>query len=126
MHRIIKIDDKNISFRYKDYQDARLNDKVGQDNKQKVMTLGHAEFLRRFEQHILPKGFVKIRHAGYLHSKDKMKRIAEVCKQLQLPKPMPGSHTRHRKTAATDGERRNGMPGMRQGETAISTHPDVS
>ena len=88
-HRIIKIDDKNISFRYKDYQDARLNDKVGQDNKQKVMTLGHAEFLRRFEQHILPKGFVKIRHAGYLHSKDKMKRIAEVCKQLQLPKPMP-------------------------------------
>ena len=79
-HRIISIDDKNISFRYKDYQDG---------NKQKVMTLSHVEFLRRFEQHILPKGLVKIRHSGYLHSKDKMKRIAEVCRQLQLPTPMP-------------------------------------
>ena len=79
-HRIISIDDNNISFRYKDYQDG---------NKQKVMTLSHVEFLRRFEQHILPKGLVKIRHSGYLHSKDKMKRIAEVCRQLQLPTPMP-------------------------------------
>lgn len=79
-HRIISIDDENISFRYKDYADG---------NKQKVMTLSHAEFLRRFEQHILPRGLVKIRHSGYLHSKDKMKRIAEMCKQLQLPEPMP-------------------------------------
>ena len=79
-HRIISIDDENISFRYKDYQD---------DNKQKIMTLSHAEFLKRFEQHILPRGLVKIRHSGYLHSKDKMKRIAGVCEALQLPTPMP-------------------------------------
>jgi len=47
--------------------------------------------LRRFEQHILPKGFVKIRHAGFLHSKDKTRRIQSVCGQLQLqlPPPMP-------------------------------------
>lgn len=57
------------------------------------MTLQHAEFLRRFEQHILPKNFVKIRHAGYLHAKDKMKRIASVCKQLKLPAPMQRVHT---------------------------------
>lgn len=57
------------------------------------MSLSHGEFLRRFEQHILPKGFVKIRHAGYLHSKNKMERIAAVCRQLKLPVPMQRVHT---------------------------------
>jgi len=83
-HRILHIDNDNISFKYKDYADG---------NKQKIMTLDHAEFLRRFEQHILPKGFVKIRHAGYLHAKNKMERIASVCKQLKLPAPMQRVHT---------------------------------
>jgi hypothetical protein len=78
-HRILQIDDSHISFKYKDYADG---------NKQKVMTLSHEEFLRRFEQHILPKSFMKIRHAGYLHSKNKMERIASVCSQLKLPAPM--------------------------------------
>jgi len=49
----------------------------------------YCRVLRRFEQHILPKGFTKIRHAGFLHSRDKMKQIAMVCEQLQLPEPMP-------------------------------------
>ena len=78
-HRILHIDDSHISFKYKDYADG---------NKQKIITLEHAEFLRRFEQHILPKSFMKIRHAGYLHSRNKMERIAAVCTQLKLPAPM--------------------------------------
>ena len=57
------------------------------------MTLGHAEFLRRFEQHILPKGFVKIRHSGYLHARDKMQRIGAVFSQLKLPAPMQRIHS---------------------------------
>ena len=57
------------------------------------MVLSHAKFLRRFEQHILPKGFVKIRHAGYLHPRDKMQRIGAVCSQLKLPEPMQRVHT---------------------------------
>ncbi len=83
-HRILHIDDTYISFKYKDYADG---------NQHKVMSLSHAEFLRRFEQHILPKGFVKIRHSGYLHSKNKMERIAAVCRQLNLPVPMQRVHT---------------------------------
>lgn len=55
-HRILHIDDSHISFKYKDYNDG---------NKQKIMTVEHVEFLRRFEQHILPQAFMKIRHAGY-------------------------------------------------------------
>jgi len=83
-HRILHIDKGNISFKYKDYSDG---------NKQKIMTLSHVEFLRRFEQHILPKGFVKIRHAGYLHARDKMERIGAMCSQLKLPAHMQRVHT---------------------------------
>jgi hypothetical protein len=79
-HRIEHIGDTHIRFRYKDYAHG---------NKQKVMELTHQEFLRRFEQHILPRGFMKIRHSGYLHARDKMKRIAGVCAELALPTPMP-------------------------------------
>ena len=83
-HRILHINDTLISFKYKDYLDG---------NKQKIMKLTHQEFLRRFEQHILPKNFVKIRHAGYLHARNKMERIAAVCQELKLPAPMQKAHT---------------------------------
>ena len=79
-HRIKEITDSNITFSYKDYADG---------NKQKLMTLTHQEFARRFEQHILPKRFVKIRHGGYLAHNGKNKRIAAIHEQLELPKPMP-------------------------------------
>jgi len=74
-HRILCITNDASSLKYKDYADK---------NKQKIMTLEHA---------ILPKSFVKIRYAGYLHAKDKMERIASVCKQLKLPEPMQRAHT---------------------------------
>ena len=40
---MLHIDDTGISFKYKDYADARLNDKVGQGKMQKVMKLTHEE-----------------------------------------------------------------------------------
>jgi predicted nucleic acid-binding Zn ribbon protein len=50
-HRIKEITGSSITFAYKDYADG---------NKKKLMQLTHPEFLRRFEQHILPRGFVKM------------------------------------------------------------------
>lgn len=79
-HRIKEITGTTISFTYKDYADG---------HKQKQMTLSHQEFARRFEQHILPKRFVKIRHGGYLAHNGKNHRIAAIHQQLDLPKPMP-------------------------------------
>ena len=79
-HRIKEITGTTITFTYKDYADEK---------KQKLMTLSHEEFARRFEQHLLPKRFVKIRHGGYLAHNGKNKRIAAIHKQLNLPKPMP-------------------------------------
>ena len=92
-HRILQIDDTHISFKYKDYLDSKKPARMTRSDGQKVMTLTHAEFLRRFEQHILPKHFVKIRYAGYLHAKNKMERIAAVCQQLELPAPMQNVYT---------------------------------
>ena len=55
-HRLLNISASGVTFRWRDYR----------DNKEKVMTLEGTEFLRRFCQHILPKGFVRIRHYGIL------------------------------------------------------------
>ncbi|MCU7552907.1 IS91 family transposase [Chitinophagaceae bacterium LB-8] len=77
-HRIIGISDEEdtVSFQYKDYADT---------GKQKEMTLAASEFIRRFSQHILPKGFTKIRMYGYLSNRGRHKRISEVLTLLELP-----------------------------------------
>jgi len=65
--RIVKLEDGAVTFRYKDYADSR---------KEKYLTLPAEEFLRRFVQHVLPKGFTKIRHYGLLASRQRKKRLA--------------------------------------------------
>jgi hypothetical protein len=76
-HRIKAIDDEsNVTFQYKDYTDG---------SKQKLMTLSGQEFLRRFEQHILPKGFVKIRSYGYLGNFRRKQRVNGLLKTMHLP-----------------------------------------
>jgi hypothetical protein len=69
-----------VLFSYKDYADG---------NTQKDMELPAQEFIRRFEQHILPKGFTRIRHYGYLSNRGRSTRIAAILKQLKLPPPKP-------------------------------------
>ena len=77
-HRICSINDqqRTVTFAFKDYSD---------DNKQKQMTLSSAEFIRRFEQHILPQRFTKIRTYGYLSNKNRRLRISEALKKMKLP-----------------------------------------
>lgn len=49
------------------------------------MTLTAAEFIRRFEQHILPAHFTKIRTYGYLSNSGRQERINNVLKKMKLP-----------------------------------------
>ena len=72
-HRLLNLDNHHVSFRYKDYRDQ---------NKNKVMTLDALEFLRRFSMHILPKGFMRIRHFGILSSSRKQKTLPVIHEQL--------------------------------------------
>jgi len=55
-HRIVSCDDGKVTFTYR---------RVG-SNRPRKMTLDAMEFLRRFLQHVLPAGFQKVRHYGFL------------------------------------------------------------
>ena len=61
-HRIVHVTPDRVSFAYQDYRDG----------KKKVLNLSPIEFSRRFLQHVLPKGFAKIRHYGILSNKSKV------------------------------------------------------
>jgi hypothetical protein len=71
-HRLIALNDGNVSFHYKDYR---------HNSKQKVMTLTAEEFIRRFLLHTLPPGFQRIRHYGLLANIHRKEKLA-VCRGL--------------------------------------------
>lgn len=75
-HRILEVGGQTVRFQYKDYSD---------NNKVKQMPLSTGEFIRRFGQHVLPKGFVKMRHYGILGNWNRKKRINEILRRMQLP-----------------------------------------
>ncbi len=79
-HRISDITNDTVSFSWKDY---RHGDKKG------TMTLQSMEFIRRFAMHILPKGFVRIRHFGILSSTSKEVSIETARKDLGVSLPSP-------------------------------------
>ncbi len=81
-HRIQSVDKDafTVTFGYKDYAD---------EGKQKQMTMDVKEFRRRFEQHILPRGFTKIRSYGYVSNRGRRERITQVVQYLQLPAHPP-------------------------------------
>jgi len=56
-HRLIDFDGERVTFQWKDYAHG---------DQWRMMTLSALEFLRRFVQHILPRGFVRIRQFGFL------------------------------------------------------------
>ncbi len=66
-HRLLAFDGDHVTFSYTDYAhgDAR-----------RTMTLTAMEFLRRFVQHILPRGFVRIRQSGFLANTCRVARVA--------------------------------------------------
>jgi hypothetical protein len=69
--RLLSLDEGQVSFHWRDYRDDQI----------KVMTISAVEFLRRFLQHVLPPGFVKIRHFGWLANRCRKVNVAE-CRRL--------------------------------------------
>jgi hypothetical protein len=70
--RLLGVADGEVTFAYKDYAHG---------NKERTMTLPAEEFLRRFLQHVLPKGFVKVRHYGLLGNRGRETKLA-LCRWL--------------------------------------------
>ena len=78
-HRLISLADGQVTFRWQDYAHG---------NKHRKMTVTADEFLRRFLLHVLPRGFVRIRHFGWLAAPRRRESIA-ICRQVLAQAPRP-------------------------------------
>jgi hypothetical protein len=74
--RILSAHNREVTFNYRDRKD--------QDRK-KTMTLDAHEFIRRFLLHVIPKGFVRVRHFGFLANRSK--GLLSKCRQLLALNP---------------------------------------
>ncbi len=77
-HRLVSFDGEQVTFRWKDY---------ARGNKQRLMTLSSSEFLRRYVQHVLPHGFVRIRQFGFLANRHRSESIALIRQLLASNAP---------------------------------------
>jgi hypothetical protein len=66
------MEDGRVTFEWKDYAGG---------NQTKTMTLEAVEFIRRFLLHVLPSGFVHIRHFGFLANRKRKEKLA-LCRSL--------------------------------------------
>jgi hypothetical protein len=71
-HRILSVTGGQVTFAYRDRRDG---------DQLKSMTLEAGEFIRRFLLHVLPRGFVRIRHFGFLANRAKKQTLSR-CRQL--------------------------------------------
>jgi len=77
-HRLVDVNGERVSFQWKDYSE---------DSESKIMTLEGVEFLRRFLQHVLPSGFVRIRHFGFLANRCREEKLAHCRAALSVKQP---------------------------------------
>jgi Putative transposase/Transposase zinc-binding domain len=78
--RLLACENDRVHFRWRDYR---------ADNQSKVMTLEADEFMRRFLLHVLPKGFRRIRHFGFLANACRAAKLPAIRAALQAPAPGP-------------------------------------
>jgi len=83
-HRLLAFDGDQVTFRWKDYAHG---------NKQRKMTVSGGEFLRCFSQHILPRGFVRIRQFGFLTNRRRSEYLALARQLLRAATPVARTNT---------------------------------
>jgi hypothetical protein len=94
-HRLVDVADDHVTFTWKDYRN---------EASVALMTLSPAEFMRRFLLHVLPDGFQRIRHYGFLANGTRQAKLARI-RQLLPPAPQqPVVPTQDTVTATTAPE----------------------
>ena len=78
--RIVTIENGEVLLTYRDRKDG---------DRKKTMTLEVQEFIRRFLLHVLPDGFMRIRHFGFLANRSKKQALAQCRKLLKLDRALP-------------------------------------
>ena len=110
--RLVSLTDGIVQFRWKDYADR---------GHTKIMALDVDEFLRRFLLHVLPRGFVRIRHFGLLANRQRRTLIARA--QPLLGAPPPATSADEARSAAIDPTR---CPFCRQGQWQVEILPPLA
>ena len=78
--RILQVENGKVILSYRDRKDG---------DQKKSMTLDAQEFIRRFLLHVLPDGFMRIRHFGFLANRSKKQALAQCRKLLDLDSALP-------------------------------------
>jgi hypothetical protein len=81
--RLVALKDRTVPFTYRKPGSARP----------RTTSLDAIEFIRRFLQHVLPEGFMKVRHFGFLHTSCAISPHT-LCRMLSQLCPTPGTPTR--------------------------------
>jgi hypothetical protein len=77
-HRLLSVSATEVCFRWKDY---------AHHGKQRTLALASEEFLRRFVQHVLPRGFLRIRYFGFFANRRRAPMLA-LCRALLHQAPV--------------------------------------
>jgi hypothetical protein len=93
-NRICSVHNGEVTFVYRDRKNQ---------NRRKLMTLDAEEFIRRFLLHVIPKGFMRVRHYGFLanHSKDCLSKCRQLIGLTPAPPPPPQRSTEELMLALT-------------------------
>ena len=78
--RILNVENGQVTLSYRDRKDG---------DRKKIMTLDAHEFIRRFLLHVLPDGFMRVRHFGFLANRSKKQALAQCRKLLKLDPALP-------------------------------------
>jgi len=93
--RLLALDESGVTFKWKDYRATGRT-------RRKTMTLATDEFIRRFLIHVLPRGFHRIRHYGWMANATRVDKLAQARGLLKVEP-----------AAASDGDRKeNQAPPM--------------
>lgn len=115
--RILRVEADQVALRYRDSADG---------SRTKVLALSVHEFLRRFLLHVLPQGFVRIRHYGLLANRSRRPRIAR-CRELlaaTAPPAAPAEESVGEKVLRLTGVDLTRCPTCREGRMQVVAELD--
>jgi hypothetical protein len=111
--RLVALEDGEVTFHWKDY---------AHEGGPKTMTLKATEFIRRFLLHVLPSGFVRIRHYGFLANRVCREKLA-LCRELlgveTTPEPVAAAHAVEPKETVEGVPAANVCPSCGEGRMVI-------
>ncbi len=113
-HRLISADGDTMAFLWKDYR-------IKRGDQMKVMRLPPYEFIRRFLIHVLPSGFHRIRHAGFLANGIRRARIKSIRRLLDAKPETDRATGGDNRTNAEEQDLRRQYPECGGAMTVIET-----